>query len=298
MRWKARAAALALMLVGCLAAPPAVVAHQRQPQRRPQRHQQQQPQRQRQQQPGQPAARRPPAPSQPTPSQPPPSQPQSWPKPIQDDQAYWLVLFNKLEAAAVSESDLALWDGERWYGGDYQRIWIKTEGERAFRSGAGEFELQALYSRLIAPYWDFQVGVRYDRQTGPGPGLSRAQFVIGLEGLAPYWFELEPALFISEDGDVSGRLTASYDMLLTQRLILQPWFELNLAASTVPEWGVGSGLSDASVELRLRYEFRRELAPYVGVRWFQRFGRTAELARERRERVAQWALLGGFRLWF
>ena len=175
---------------------------------------------------------------------------------------------------------------------------MKSEGARTNRAGAGDFEVQALYSRLLTPYWDIQAGVRYDRQLGPGPNLQRAHLVIGFEGLAPYWWEMEPVLFISEDGDVSARVGASYDLLLTQRLILQPQVEVNLAASTVEEWGVGSGLGDVSVDLRLRYEIRRGFAPYLGVSWFQRFGATADLARNEGADVAELAILGGVRIWF
>ena len=109
---------------------------------------------------------------------------------------------------------------------------------------------------------------------------------------------MDPALFISEDGDVSARLTTSYDLLITQRLILQPEVEINFAASTVEEWGVGSGLNDLSLSLRLRYEIRREFAPYLGISWFQRFGETADLARRKGDDVAELAILAGFRIWF
>ncbi len=221
-----------------------------------------------------------------------------WPSPIHDDQIRWFLFFEQIEFVSTSETDAAVWDVQGWVGGDYNKIWFKSEGDRANDAGTGGFEVQALYSRLITPYWDFQAGVRYDRQLGSGPSLDRVHFVFGFEGLAPYWWEMEPVLFISEDGDVSARLTATYDMLLTQRLILQPRVEINLAASTVEQWGVGSGLNDLSIDLRLRYEIRREFAPYLGVRWFQRFGKTADLARSEGENIVELALLGGFRIWF
>lgn len=220
-----------------------------------------------------------------------------WPLPIHDDMINWFVLFDQLEVTSLSDETPVTWDFQGWVGGDYNRLWMKSEGEVPTRGGGGDFEVQALYSRLIAPFWDFQAGVRYDQQLGRG-GLSRAHLVVGLEGLAPYWFEVEPAVFISQDGDVSARLTASYDMLLTQRLILQPEIEMNLAAQTVEEWGVGSGLTDLSAELRLRYEFRREFAPYVGASWFERFGETADLARSTGDRVVELTVLAGFRIWF
>ncbi len=221
-----------------------------------------------------------------------------WPAPVHDDQVFWFLFFEQLEFASTSETDAASWDVQGWIGDDYNRFWFKSEGDRANRSGAGEFEVQALYSRLIAPYWDFQAGVRYDRQLGTGPNLQRAHLVVGFEGLAPYWWEMEPVLFISEDGDVSARVEASYDLLLTQRLILQPEVEVNFAASAVEEWGVGSGLNDLSIDLRLRYEIRRRFAPYLGVSWFQRFGETADLARSEGQDVSELAILAGVRMWF
>ena len=225
------------------------------------------------------------------------AQQDDWPSPIHDDQLFWFLIFEQLEVTSVSGSEPVVWDVQGWVGGDYNRFWMKSDGEAPTRGGGGDFEMQALYGRLIAPFWDLQVGVRYDRQLR-GDGRSRVHLVLGVQGLAPYWFEVEPAVFVSQDGDVSARLTASYDMLLTQRLILQPEVEINLAAQTVEEWGVGSGLTDLSAELRLRYEFRREFAPYVGISWFERFGRTADLARSAGERLVELAVLGGFRIWF
>lgn len=224
---------------------------------------------------------------------------EDWPEPIHDDQLFWFLIFNNLEYQTNGEDRPVSWEQEGWIGTDYNRIWLKTEGERATDgSGIGEFEIQAVYSRLVSAFFELQAGVRYDRRTGPGPDRSRAHLVVGYQGLAPYWFEVEPMLFISDDGDVSARLKASYDMLFTQRLILQPDVEINLAAQTVEEWGVGSGLSDVSFDLRLRYEIRREFAPYIGVGWSQKFGRTAELARAEGEDVANLALVAGLRLWF
>ncbi len=221
-----------------------------------------------------------------------------WPSPVHDDQIFWFLFFEQLEFASTSQTNAAAWDVQGWIGDDYNRFWFKSVGDRTNRTEAGDFEVQALYGRLIAPYWDFQAGVRYDRRLGTGPSLQRAHLVVGVQGLAPYWWEMEPALFISEDGDVSARVEASYDLLLTQRLILQPEVEVNLAASTVEEWGVGSGLSDLSVDVRLRYEIRRRFAPYLGVSWFQRFGETADLARNEGRDVAELAILAGVRMWF
>lgn len=222
-----------------------------------------------------------------------------WPPPIHDDRIFWRLLFEQLEYANGTDHDPAAWDAKAWMGGDFNRAFFKTEGGRSTnRRGSGEFEVQGLYSRLISPFWEMRGGVRVDRQLGADDNLTRAHFAFGFEGLAPYWIELEPFVFVSTDGDISARVEAKYDLLLSQRLVLQPDVEVNLASQAVPEWGIGRGLVDVSAALRLRYEVRREFAPYVGVEWAQRFGETGELAREAGERIVEWSLLAGFRIWF
>ncbi len=154
--------------------------------------------------------------------------------------------------------------------------------------------MQVLYSRFIAPFWDLQAGVRYDFRPNP----SRSFAVLGVEGLAPYWFEFEAAGFISDDGDVSARVEAEYEILFTQRLIAQPLLEVNLAAQDVEELGIGSGFTDIELGLRLRYEIRREFAPYIGLAWTRRLGNTADFARDEGEDVGDLAVVAGVRLWF
>ncbi|UVO49601.1 copper resistance protein B [Sphingomonas sp. SUN019] len=149
------------------------------------------------------------------------------------------------------------WEGEGWFGGDIDRLVVKTEGEGSFGQRLDDAEVQALYSRAIGPYFNLQGGVRQDIRPTP----SRTYAAIGVEGLAPYWFEVEAHAFVSTKGDLLGRLAASYDQRITQRLILQPRAELNFAAQD------GAGLSDAELDLRLRYEIKREFAPYIGVSW-------------------------------
>ena len=222
-----------------------------------------------------------------------------WPAPIHDDQIFWLVLFEQFEYANGTDHDPLSWDAKAWVGGDFNRAFVKTEGGRSTnRRGSGEFEVQGLYSRLISPFWEVRGGVRVDRQLGTDDNLTRAHLAFGFEGLAPYWIELEPFIFVSTNGDVSARIEAKYDLLLSQRLVLQPDVEINLAARAVEAWGVGSGLVDTSIALRLRYEIRRELAPYVGVEWAQRFGQTAEFARDAGEEVVEWSVLAGVHFWF
>jgi copper resistance protein B len=224
--------------------------------------------------------------------------PADWSHVHEDNQRFGYLLVDRLEYRADDGPDHLLWDAQGWYGGDYQRLWIKTEGEQATSNSHGEAEVQALYSRLVAPYWDLQAGVRYDRAYGSGRDRDRAFGVLGVHGLSPYRFDTDLALFVSEDGDVSARAQFEYELLLTQRLVLQPRVEINAAAQAVKSWGVGRGLNDVQIGLRLRYEIRREFAPYLGVEWTRKLGNTADIARADGEDASVPALVAGLRLWF
>ncbi len=208
----------------------------------------------------------------------------------------WFALLDRLEYQSNEGSGQLIWDGQGWYGGDYNKFWFKTEGERSLEGGGfGEVEVQGLYSRAIRPFWDVQVGVRQDiKPDNP----SRTFGVIGIQGLAPYWFEVDAAAFISDDGDISARLEVEYDLLLTQRLIMQPRFETNIAIQDVALLGVGSGVNDVELGLRLRYEIKREFAPYVGVNWSRKLGETADFARANFEDPGSASLVAGIRFWF
>ncbi len=225
-----------------------------------------------------------------------------WPRPasgqLLDEKVYTFVLFELAEYRPNEGGDPVAWDMVGWVGGDYNRFWFKSEGEAATAESGGVAEVQALYGRLIAPYWDVQAGLRAEVRYGEGAEHVRVQATIGLQGLAPYWFELEPAVFVSQDGDLSAALTATYDMFLTQRLIGQPRLEASAALQEVPEFGVGSGLNSVELGYRLRYELRREYAPYLGVNWIRRFAGTADLARQAGEAVSDVSLVGGLRVWF
>ncbi|UIJ46474.1 copper resistance protein B [Sphingomonas cannabina] len=186
------------------------------------------------------------------------------------------------------------WDGGAWIGGDIDRFRLKSEGEGRFGDRVESADVQALYSRAIDPYWNLQAGVRQDL----GPGPRRTYAVIGVEGLAPYWFELGGSLFLSDKGDVLARAEGYYDQRITQDLVLQPRAELDFAFQDVPENAIGSGLSTAELGLRLRYERIREFAPYVGVSWERRLGRTADFARARGDDTGGVDLVLGIRAWF
>jgi copper resistance protein B len=204
------------------------------------------------------------------------------------------LMIDRLEYRAQKGGDGYHWEGEGWIGGDINRLAIKSEGEGDVGGRLESAEVQALYSRAVDPWWNIVAGVRQDFRPQP----QRSYATIGIEGLAPYWFEVEAQAFLSEKGDAHLRLEGSYDQRLTQRLILQPAVEVNIAAQDVSDIGVGSGLSSTEVGLRLRYEFAREFAPYVGINWERSFGDTARYARAAGDRASVASLVMGIRFWF
>lgn len=225
-----------------------------------------------------------------------PLPPKQWPPPVDDQMRLTFLLADRLEYrwGEDADPDARVWDVQGWIGGDYNRFWFKTEGEDEVRSGTQAAEVQALYARRIAPFWYLQAGARYDAEPTP----TRNFAVIGLQGLAVYWFNLEATAFVSDDGDASARIEAEYDLLLTQRLILQPRIETNYAFSEVQSAGVGQGVNDLELGLRLRYEIKREFAPYVGVAWTRQYGGTADLTRANGEDPKTLAVVAGVRFWY
>ena len=205
------------------------------------------------------------------------------------------LMADRLETQMADGEEVLLWDAQGWYGGDINKFWFKTEGEYAFDEDKfEEAELQALWSRAITPYFDFQAGLRYDIL----PGDDIAHGVIGIQGLAPQWWEIDAAAFISDEGDVTARIEAENDLLLTQRLILQPRVEVEFAAQDIPELDKGAGVTQFDAGLRLRYEIKREFAPYVGVEWQRNFGETANLVEAAGGDSERTVFLVGLRLWF
>lgn len=220
--------------------------------------------------------------------------PDDWPNPIPDQKPYWMVLSDRLEARYNDDVDIYVWDLQGWYGGDFNRLWLKTEGEAEQGKSPESAELHALFSKRFSAFWDWQIGVRHDFEPSP----DRTHAVIGLQGLVPYKFEWDSALFVSEEGDVTARIETEYDLRITQRLIIQPRLELNAAASAIPELGLGSGLNSTELGLRLRYEFRREFAPYIGISWEKRYGDAADFAKREGEPTSATFLVIGLRAWF
>jgi copper resistance protein B len=200
---------------------------------------------------------------------------------------------DRLEAQVRQGADLYLWDIQGYYGGPTERLWFKSEGEGEFGADPDDAEVQALYARAFAPFWDVQAGVRQDIG-----GMDTTHAVIGVQGLAPYMFEIDAALFLSHRGDLTARIEAEVDQRITQRLILQPRIEANLAAQDIPLLGIGAGIDQIEVGARLRYEIRREFAPYIGIEQSWRLGRGADFARLRGEDPSATSFIAGIRFWF
>jgi len=219
----------------------------------------------------------------------------SWRNPIDDTPSFSALLVNLLEYQGVSDPGAIRYDLQGWYGGDIRKLWIKSESRLpSLPGGAREFEGQVLYSRLATAFFDVQGGVRYSPALAGTP--SRTYLALGLQGLAPYSYDVEPTLFLSQRGIPSFRFTGSYDFRLTQRFVLQPRVEINLSAFEDAPIGVGAGLSDAEAGLRLRYQLDREIAPYVGVDWMSSFGRTRFFTVRDGNPASQAPLVAGLRL--
>lgn len=211
---------------------------------------------------------------------------------VHDSGVNSMLLINQLEWQG-GDGNAQSWDIKGWVGGDIDRLWLRSEGERS--AGRTESaEAQALWGHAIGPWWDVVGGVRQDFK----PGDSQTWAAFGLQGMALYNFEAEATLFVGESGHTAARLEGDYDILLTNRLILQPTAELNFYAQNDPQRGVGSGLAESELGLRLRYEIRREFAPYVGVSWNRAYGQTAQYARDEDEDINQLRWVVGVRLWF
>jgi copper resistance protein B len=212
---------------------------------------------------------------------------------LADEQNFRSLLIENFEATRIDGKAVLPYEIEARYGRTYDRAVLKAEGE--FENGDhAESRTELLWSHAVAAYWDTQFGIRYDRGQGPG----RSWIAAGIEGLAPYWFDLEVTGYVGESSRTALRIDASYDMLIDQRLILQPRFEANFYGRDDFARGLASGLSDASLALRLRYEIRRELAPYIGVERVSQFGGTEDFTRAAGGDASDTRLTMGLRFWF
>lgn len=211
---------------------------------------------------------------------------------MEDNPRVSMFVLDQFEYFRDRNDDGLAWDARFRYGRDINRLWVRSEGERV--NGKTDADVEAFWGRAVAPFWDALFGVRHDFGSGP----KREWAAFGVQGLAPYRFNVEATGYLGQSGRTAARLKAEYDLLLTQRWIFTPEFEANFYGKNDRARDVGSGLSDAALSFRLRYEIRREIAPYIGVSWGRKFGKTAEFARDDDEPVSDRRIMAGIRLWF
>ena len=211
----------------------------------------------------------------------------------EDDPLLTMVMVDQLELRQSDGDSTTVFEGDAWLGKDLKKLWLKAEVEKA-GGHTEEAELQVLYSHAIKPYWDVQVGLRKDFLPNPDNHWA----VIGIHGLAPYFFDIDAALFIGESGQTGLRLEAEYEWLFTQKLILAPEMEMNIYGKNDESIGIGAGLADIELGLRLRYEIRRKIAPYIGINWTKKFGNTADYAEHEGEVIEDTQFVAGIHAWF
>ncbi|NYS59365.1 copper resistance protein B [Vreelandella salicampi] len=226
--------------------------------------------------------------------------PASWPAPTQEH-LMGMGLFDRLEYSVPDQGqDAIVWDFQGWYGGDVNRVYLKSEGENVQGDGEdAEFEsLEFLYSRLIADFWELQGGMGYQGGVFSDDHAERTYGVVGLQGVMPYGIETDVAIQVSDDGDVAASFEGEYDVRLTQQLYLQPRTEIAVAASEVEAFGVGEGLNSVRAGLRLGYEVTRRFAPYVGAYWKKEYGDTADFSRASGDSSEDTGMVAGVKLMF
>ena len=213
--------------------------------------------------------------------------------PVHDNTLQSYILFDRLEAWATDPGTGSAWEGQAWFGTDLNRLWLRSEGEQV--DGRLESaDLEVLYGHSFSPWWDVVTGVRHDFK----PGGAQDFAAIGVMGLAPYKFEVAATAYLGQGGQTAARLEAEYETLFTNRLILQERVEANVYGKDDPRRGIGSGLSTFEAGLRLRYEFTRRFAPYIGIVHERAFGGTADLRRAEHESTEDTRIVAGLRLWF
>jgi copper resistance protein B len=212
---------------------------------------------------------------------------------MDDRKKFGKVMLDRLEWLDADEGSEYAWDATAWYGGDYHKVWLQAEGERDADS-THHSRIEVGWERIVSAWWSVRAGWRHDAGIGP----ARDWIGGGFTGLAPGFIETEAAIYLGEDGRSALRVNFERDFLFTQRLVLQPELELEAYGKDDPEKLIGAGLSELSFGLRLRYEFRRELAPYVGVSWSWRFGDTADYVDAAGEDAEELSAVAGIRAWF
>lgn len=212
---------------------------------------------------------------------------------LADEKRFFHLLVNKLEWQHSQAENVTAYDTQAWFGNTYDKLAVKAEGEW-HKGKLADARTELLWQHAVSAYWNTQLGARLDG----GPGPARKWLAFGIQGLSPYWFEVDATAYVGEQGRTAFRLDSDYELLITQRLILQPALSLNWYGKDDVARGIGSGIANTAVGLRLRYEFSRRFAPYIGVQRQHSWGRSADLARQNGEPVAQTQWLAGVRVWF
>ena len=213
---------------------------------------------------------------------------------VMDDAIYWHVQAEQVEMRTGEGADTLAWEADGWIGNDDHRLAFKTKGENPIGKRLEKAEVQALYRRPISDFFDMNVGLRHNLRPDP----DRTYAVLGIQGLAEQFIETDANLFVSETGDVSARLEAEVEWLLTQRLVLVPQAEADLSFSEDRKIHSGAGINTVELGLRLKYEMRREFAPYIGVHYERKFGATANFARDEGEDTSAVKFVTGLSFWF
>jgi copper resistance protein B len=211
-----------------------------------------------------------------------------------DDPVLVKVMIDQLEIRSTDGADPLVMEADAWIGKDLTKAWFKADVERV-DGETEQAEIQARYSRAVAPYWDFQVGLRHDLEPDDE---TRDWLALGFRGLAPYFFDIDAALYVGENGRTQLSFDTEYEVMLTQRVVLSPELQVNFNGKSDPVLGLGSGLSNMEVGLRLRYEIKREFAPYIGVNWESTFGETADFAKAEGDDSSDTQFVAGIRAWF
>ena len=210
-----------------------------------------------------------------------------------DEHNFGSLLVDRFESARTSDNSFTTYELQGWFGRDYDRVVFKAEGE-VDGGKLHDARTELLWGHAVADYWDTQLGVRYDSGLKP----ERKWLAFGVQGLAPYWFEIDATAYVGEQGRTALRFDVEYELLLTQKLILQPRLEANFYGKSDVARERGSGLSDATLGMRLRYEIWREFAPYIGIERSNKYGGSADFARAEGQRTSESRVVAGLRFWF
>ena len=213
---------------------------------------------------------------------------------VDDNETFMQVLTDRLEYRTYKDEQILLWDGDAWIGGDYDKLFLESEGEWNTNGTLESATVEAFWNHAIRPFWDTQFGVRHDFK----PKESRSFLAAGVQGMTPYTFEVDATAYLSEDGDASAVFEAERSWYFTQRIAALPRFETHIAVQDVPEYDTGSGVTGFELGLRTRYEFTRKFAPYIGVEWEQNVGETKDMLQDKGVDTSKTFFIAGVSLWF